>query len=217
VGLPDAGAVLAKIQASLELGDYAGIDTEERAAVAGYKRDDQRGRLRDWLEKVRSELVAAGTVIERPSPQSGEAGEDLGAWQRKIAELIGRLTQDVPVDRAQRSHEQYARWLLAYTLDWHRRENKAVWWDYYRLSELAADSGLTLVGIVGGTGKAPIHRYRFPPQESLQLFNGHQSPLTRFEVQTSATRKPRSAQSAPILAYQLEFDLLQHRLECSAW
>ena len=62
VGLPDAGAVLAKVQASLELGDFDGIGAEERAAVAGYNRDDclSAWRLRDWLEKVRSELVAAG-------------------------------------------------------------------------------------------------------------------------------------------------------------
>src|SRR6185503_12192772 len=106
VGLPDAGAVLAKVQASLELGDFDGIGAEERTAVAGYNRDDclSAWRLRDWLEKVRSELVASGATIERPGPKSGEAGEDLTAWQQKIAGLIERLTHDVPVDRAERSH-----------------------------------------------------------------------------------------------------------------
>jgi predicted RecB family nuclease len=39
-GLPDAAAVLAKVQASLELGDFDGVGAEERAAVAGYNRDD---------------------------------------------------------------------------------------------------------------------------------------------------------------------------------
>ena len=177
VGFPDAAAVLAKVQASLELGDFDGVGAEERTAVAGYNRDDclSARRLRDWLEKVRSELVAAGEAINRPAPQSGEAGEDLTAWQQRIADLIEQLTHDVPVDRAERSHEQHGRWLLAHILDWHRRENKAVWWDYYRLSALSADellderaglSGLALVGTIGGTLKAPIHRYSFPPQET---------------------------------------------------
>ena len=177
VGLPDAGAILARVQASLELGDFDGVGAEERTAVAGYNRDDclSAWRLRDWLEKVRSELVAAGEAIDRPAPQSGEAGEDLSAWQQKVADLIGRLTHNVPVDRTERSQEQHGRWLLAHILDWHRRENKAVWWDYYRLSALSADelldekaglSGLTLVGAVGGTLKAPIHRYSFLPQET---------------------------------------------------
>jgi uncharacterized protein len=131
--------------------------------------------LRDWLENIRSDLLAAGAVIERPAPQSGDAGEELTAWLQKIASLIERLTHDVPVDPAERSPQQHARWLLAHTLDWHRRENKAVWWEYFRLKALSADelleeraalSGLTFIGSVGGTAKAPIHRYRFPPQDT---------------------------------------------------
>ena len=111
VGLPDAGAILAKVQASLELGDFDGIGIEERAAVAGYNRDDclSAWRLRDWLEKVRSELVASGATIERPEAQSGEAGEELTAWQQKIAGLVEQLSHDVPIDRAERSHEQHGR------------------------------------------------------------------------------------------------------------
>jgi hypothetical protein len=127
------------------------------------------------LEQLRSDLLAAGAVIERPLPQSGEAGEDLSDWQQKIAALLERLTHDVPIDPADRSHEQHARWILAHTLDWHRRENKAVWWDYFRLSALSAEelvdervglSGLTFIESVGGTAKAPIHRYHFPPQDT---------------------------------------------------
>src|SRR5262249_50910602 len=52
---------------------------------------------------------------------------------------------------------------------------KAVWWELFRLSDLSAEdlldercglSGLSFVDEVGGTVKAPIHRYRFPPQET---------------------------------------------------
>ena len=177
VGLPDVSAVLAKVQASLELGDFEGIGEEERTAVADYNRDDclSAWRLRDWLEGIRSELVAAGTAIERPAPESADAGENLTAWHQKIAILIERLTQDVPADPLERTRDQHARWLLAHTLDWHRRENKAVWWDYFRLSALSADellderaglSGLAFLETVGGTAKAPIHRYSFPPQDT---------------------------------------------------
>ena len=75
----------------------------------------------------------------------------------------------------ERNEEQQARWILANILDWHRREEKAVWWEYFRLADLSAEdlleeraglSGLTFVGTAGGTAKAPIHRYRFPPQET---------------------------------------------------
>jgi uncharacterized protein len=177
VGLPEVGPVLAKVQASLELGDYDGIGEAERSAVVGYNRDDclSAWRLRNWLETIRSELVAAGATIERPAQQRGDAGEDMTAWQQKIAALVERLTHDVPADSAGRSREQHARWILAHSLDWHRRENKAVWWDYFRLSALSAEelldermglSGLVFIGTVGGTAKTPIHRYRFPPQDT---------------------------------------------------
>jgi hypothetical protein len=165
------------VQASLELGDFDSIGPDERTAVTGYNRDDclSAWRLRDWLEEIRSGLIAAGATIERPLPRSGEAGEDLSAWQLKIAALIERLTSNVPIDPRERSREQHARWILAHILDWHRREDKAAWWEYFRLSalssnelldEMAGLSGLTFVGSVGGTVKAPIHRYRFPPQDT---------------------------------------------------
>ena len=60
-------------------------------------------------------------------------------------------------------------------LDWHRREEKAVWWEYFRLAALSAEellderaglSGLSFAGDAGGTAKAPIHRYNFVPQET---------------------------------------------------
>jgi uncharacterized protein len=75
VGLPDASAVLAKVQANLELGDLEGIGQEERTAVEGYNRDDclSAWKLRDWLETVRSDLVAEGATIDRPPPKTGEA------------------------------------------------------------------------------------------------------------------------------------------------
>jgi uncharacterized protein len=79
------------------------------------------------------------------------------------------------LDVVERTAEQQARWILANVLDWHRREDKAVWWELFRLSDLSVEdlldercglSGLSFVGAVGGTVKAPIHRYRFPPQET---------------------------------------------------
>ena len=75
----------------------------------------------------------------------------------------------------ERTPEEHGRWLLAHSLDWHRREQKAIWWEYFRLRDLGADdllderaalSGLSFIGLNGGTARAPIHRYSFPPQET---------------------------------------------------
>ena len=177
VALQDANSALAKVQASLELGDVENINDQDRNVVQGYNQDDclSTWQLRDWLEARRAELIGQGISIERPSPKTGEAGEDLSEWQQKVALLVGQLTNDVPVDVAERNAEQHARWLLAYILDFHRREDKALWWEYFRLCDLSAEdlleeraglSGLVFVETVGGTAKAPVHRYSFPPQET---------------------------------------------------
>ena len=160
-----------------ELGDLEAIDDADRAVVAGYNRDDcvSTWQLRDWLETRRDELVAAGTDVPRPEAPEGVPSEKLSEWQEQINALIAQLTGDVQPDPADRTPEQHARWLLAHSLDWHRREQKALWWEYFRLSDLTAEdlleeraglSGLTFIGVTGGTAKAPIHRYSFPPQET---------------------------------------------------
>jgi predicted RecB family nuclease len=175
--LSDANMALAKVQACLELGDIGFINEDDRNAVAGYNKDDcvSTWRLRDWLESRRTNLINAGTDVPRPAASEGAPSEGLTDWLQKINALIERLTHDVPADPSERMPEQHARWLLAHSLDWHRREKKALWWEYFRLSDLGAEdllderaglSGLTFVGVNGGTAKAPIHRYSFPPQET---------------------------------------------------
>jgi predicted RecB family nuclease len=177
VDLSAANMALAKVQAGLELGDLEFIGGEDRAVVEGYNRDDclSNAALRDWLETQRAQLIERGTDISRPAVQSGDASEAVSAWQEKINDLIARLTPDVPADIAERTEEQHARWLLAQIVDWHRRENKALWWEHFRLADLAAEdllderaglAELEFVRTAGGTARAPVHRYRFPPQET---------------------------------------------------
>jgi len=172
-----AGSALTALQTLLERGDAEAITPKLRDTVAGYNRDDcvSARALRDWLERERTELIATGHTIERPAPPATEVSEALGAWQARVASLVERLVDGAPADRRDRTDEQQARWILAHVLDWHRRENKAVWWEYFRLAALPAEdllheraavSGLEVVGAVGGSAKAPVHRYRFPAQET---------------------------------------------------
>lgn len=175
--LADANSALANFQAHLELGDAPSIADEVKATVRAYNEDDCRSAasLSAWLEALRTTLVADGIDVPRPQPGDGAPNEKITDWLIKINGLIDRLTADVPVDPAERNDEQQARWTLANILDWHRREEKAVWWEYFRLADLSAEdlrderaglADLEFVGVVGGTAKAPIHRYRFSPQET---------------------------------------------------
>jgi hypothetical protein len=98
--------------------------------------------------------------------------DSLHAWRPRLARCSGHRATDPR--RLDETVEQNARWILAYTLDWHRRELKTVYCERYRLSDLPQEdlmdercalSGLTFVDNAGGTLAAPVHRYRFPPQE----------------------------------------------------
>jgi predicted RecB family nuclease len=175
--LSEANKALANVQAALELGDLGSILENYKDAVESYNRDDCLSTLglRDWLERVRSELVESGEVIDRPVRDMSAPSEALSEWQITINSLVSRITVGVPAEMQARTEEQQARWILANILDWHRREEKALWWEYFRLRDLSSEellderaglSGLEFVANVGGTTKAPIHRYRFPPQET---------------------------------------------------
>ncbi len=145
--------------------------------LADYNRDDcvsTRG-LRDWLEALRVEAqVQFGQPLARPSVGTGlpseaqvEIAEDT---RRRVAALTGGLS----VDPAVRTEDESARWLLAGLLDWHRRDARQGWWDYFRLRELPLDDligeteplgGLEYGGVVGEVKNSFIHRLTFPPQD----------------------------------------------------
>ena len=176
-GLADANAALAILQANLELNDIPSIADEIRATVVAYNKDDCRSAagLRNWLETLRAQLVADGGNVPRPELGEGAPSENITDWLIRINALVAQLSADVPVDPEERNEEQHARWILANILDWHRREEKSVWWEYFRLAELSTEdlmderaglSGLSFSREAGGTARAPIHRYRFPPQET---------------------------------------------------
>src|SRR5690606_14071754 len=66
------------------------------------------------------------------------------------------------------------RWLLAQMLEFHRREDKSTWWEYFSRLELSPEEliedgatlgGLEYEGVVDEVQRSLIHRYRFPPQD----------------------------------------------------
>ena len=176
--LRDANIALTKVSAGLELNDVPSIDDATKEVVASYNRDDclSTAGLRQWLETIRTELVEDGTDVPRPVPGQEGPSQELDEQQKRIQALVLRLTHDVPVDPEERTAEQQARWILAYILDWHRRENKATWWEYFRLKDLsgeelldekAAIGRLQFVGTVEQSKQGiPIDRYTFEAQDT---------------------------------------------------
>lgn len=200
--LPDANIALTKLQTSLELDDVEAIDEADRAIVQRYNQDDCASTLglRDWLEERRAEAIAAGASIDRPQAAEDQATEDVTAWIAQITPLIQALTEGVPADEAERSPEEHARWLLANLLDFHRREDKAGWWEYFRLAALPAEdlrdekcalADLEFIERVGGTDACPIHRYKFAPR--IPISGQTRSCARSAAIPTARSRRFRSS------------------------
>ncbi|HYV86737.1 MAG TPA: TM0106 family RecB-like putative nuclease [Patescibacteria group bacterium] len=175
--LKDAGVNLRIVQRALELEEPDAVDAGVRRVVEAYNRDDCVSALRlyRWLEEVRAGLEAKGEAIARPPIGEGLPSDALAERDREVREVMQAVLDGVPFERAERSGEQQGRWLLAYMLEWHRREDKAAWWEYFRLRELsdetlldekAALSGLRYVGPAAPMKGRSVHRYSFPSQET---------------------------------------------------
>ncbi len=137
--LDESRAAMRFVEHRLELG-WKGeeVPVWVRTAMEGYNGEDclSTARLREWLETERQKLVGDGVVIPRFVDRDENASEELDERQRRIAVLVAELTQGIPADVAGRNAQQQGQWLLAQFLDWHRRENKAGYWEGYRLQEL---------------------------------------------------------------------------------
>ncbi|HSE36937.1 MAG TPA: TM0106 family RecB-like putative nuclease, partial [Blastocatellia bacterium] len=205
VQLIDANLALNAFQAVLAFGPGEEDIEAIREAIEGYNRDDCVSTLllRDWLEDRRRELEAGkGAPLPRPGPKTGEATEDLSAYLERVRAVEARLIAGIPSDEDQRTEEEKAKWLLAQLLEWHRREDKSAYWEYFRLCELtdqelqedkSALGGLIYVGVVDQVKKSLIHRYRFPLQDyAIDRASSIHDPKTQDSAGTFVTIDERA-------------------------
>lgn len=178
VPLEQARRAIHQVEHTLELSREHEIDDITRQAIEGYNRDDcaSTRSLRDWLETQRRAIIAAGQEVPRPPVGDGAPSEALDEQQTRIATLVGALIADVPADEALRTPAQAGRWLLANILDYHRREGKANWWEYFRLRDLPDDDlydeKSAIAGLIHtarqfeGRSRLPTDTYSYPDQET---------------------------------------------------
>jgi AAA domain/RNase_H superfamily len=179
VPLPEANQARHFVEHQLELVPSPTLSDKVKGIVEGYNEDDCRAteRLRDWLENLRTDLLAKGQDVPRPIARDMSASEELSAQQRRIAALFNELTRDLPAEPKERTPPQAGRWLLAHALDWHRREEKVKWWEFFRMKDLSeadlydeksAVAGLTFrarMPKMSPKERSPIDQYEYPPQE----------------------------------------------------
>jgi predicted RecB family nuclease len=178
IPLEQARSALRLIEHVLELDRNTKINDDTRRTVEGYNCDDcvSTRSLRDWLEKLRTSLIEADQEILRPNFSDGTPSEKIDERQARIAALVARLSADIPADESERTPEQSAYWLLSNILDYHRREAKATWWEYFRLKDLPDedlyDEKAGIAGLIyqrsqlEGRSRLPTDTYSFPEQET---------------------------------------------------
>ncbi len=148
--------------------------------IARYNEDDclSTAQLRDWLEARRVEAIAQYGDIPRPAPEGTEPSDTLRDIDERTAVLVDRLLEDVPEEEDDRSKEQQALYLLAHSLNWHRREAKSEWWEYYRKCSLTDEQLVEDREAIGaiefrGEGRqqerSNIFRYYFDPNQEYKI------------------------------------------------
>jgi predicted RecB family nuclease len=179
VPLSEANPARHFIEHQLELGAPIDTNGEICATVRAYNQDDCKAaeRLRQWLEDLRSRLASEGKDLARPALKDTSPTEEVAAQKQRVETLFNSLTKDLPPEPSNRSFEQAAKWLLAHALDWHRREEKVKWWEFFRMKDCSEeelyDEKTALAGLVhlkrmpksSPRERAPIDQYRYPPQE----------------------------------------------------
>jgi len=121
----EAGGSIVAYESWLGTGDYTRLDE-----IALYNAEDvhsTRG-LRDWLLKLRAELVATGAAVEwRPPPEGAEdAAEEIDPETAALRDRL--LATGDAVDR-----------LLGELLMYHRREAKPAYWWYFKRLEMTEE------------------------------------------------------------------------------
>ena len=178
VELAVAGSARRAVEFALELNDRASLTEEVLSLVQDYNEDDclATHALHQWLESLRTELIAQGRVVPRPEPKTGEATEAVEERDIRARSIFEGLTRVLSQDVTEWNEHDKARWLLANLVDFFRRENKSAYWEFFHLHEMGYDdllderkgiAGLQYIGNVPLTGrkKSPVHRYSYPPQE----------------------------------------------------
>jgi predicted RecB family nuclease len=178
VNLPEANLALHTFQTVLAFGPGKENLDDIKTAIEGYNRDDCVSALclRDWLERLRTELEEqVGAPLTRPVSKEELLSENLTEYLQRVRAVEERLTGSLPKDRETWTEAQKATALLADLLQWHRREDKSKYWEYFSrcdysdeefITDRASLGGLVYVREVEKVKKSTVHRYRFPLQDT---------------------------------------------------
>jgi len=137
-------------------------------------------KLAGWLRTLQAE---AGVKPWTEADAGGEAAEERASAEPSSKAILSKeLLAQIPEDR----HMDFERWrvheLLAWLLEFHRREAKPIWWRMFDRHEMAEQELIDDPDCLGGlarTRKAPVlvkrsvcYEYRFDPHQETKFREG---------------------------------------------
>lgn len=173
--------------------------------IEAYNKEDCDSTLglHEWLLEQRQacESKFGINIPWRPPGESDVPSEAASEAAAETLELQTQLLDGVPDDPSQRSAEEQDRWLLAQLLDYHRREAKPAYWEYFdRLQKSDAELrefDSEAIGDLSAMGdpeplpppsRSSLKRFSFPPQE-------HKIGIGQFDDPHSCGIDPATGES----------------------
>ncbi|TWT84536.1 RecBCD enzyme subunit RecD [Planctomycetes bacterium CA13] len=174
--LADVRPALSEVEWAIEMGGIDQIEPQTLDLVAAYNRDDcvSTLKLHQWLEEQRALVSLDHGPLPRPTQSSDDRKPE--TIERQAAFIDVREQLKLLAGDVRDTETQQARWLAGHLLEYFFREDKTVWWEYFRhrdledeelLFENAAVAGLELVEQISpqGRDRNPTSVYRYPAQE----------------------------------------------------
>ncbi len=171
----DGGDSIVRFEEWLDTGDQALLD-----AIEAYNEVDclSTVKLHRWLleRRTEAEQTFAVAIPWRAPPASRETSEEAQEVLDELGRLTQALTRGLPDDLANASDEQWGRWLMSQLLQYHRREERPVWWAYFNRQDMSPEQLVEDSEAIGAITLDPdegpvadvrsfIYTLRFPEQE----------------------------------------------------
>jgi uncharacterized protein len=170
----EGGESIVAYEEWIETGDQRILDE-----IADYNHDDciSTLKLRDWLLGLRAEAEAQfDRAISWEKPEHRERSEAAIEEGEEVDRLRADLLAGLPEDLSGATDDQRARWLLAQLVDYHRREDKPVWWAFFERRGLTAEELVEDPEAIGDLrpvadvapepdNRSLVYTFEFPVQE----------------------------------------------------
>jgi predicted RecB family nuclease len=181
------GASIVYIEQWLDYPDGDNWETSKLLKeIRDYNEDDcvSTYQLTEWLREIQQTTgISYQSKAETTEPESGEGQSVLS----EAGQLAEKILSAIPEDRSEASEQWRLHELLAWLLEFHRRDDKPSWHSFFdrlRLTDLEIADDYECLGALQRTSSDPLpekssllFEYQYDPQQETKLKEGSNCAL----------------------------------------